>query len=98
VKVVIITSGTRGDVAPFAGLGSRLVSAGHTVAIATQEAFAEDVREVRCEYRRIPGDTRDLLGSRQGQEWQEQGTGKLTGMRATSSWARDCWRRWARAS
>ncbi|GAA3245851.1 glycosyltransferase [Nonomuraea helvata] len=81
MKVVIITSGTRGDVAPFAGLGVRLIAAGHTVAIATQEAFADTVRDAGCEYRWIPGDTRGLLGSEQGREWQEQGTGKLSGMR-----------------
>lgn len=80
MKVVIITSGSRGDVVPYAGLGARLKAAGHDVAIATQEAFAETVRDVGCEYRWIPGDTRALLSSQEGQQWQRERTGRFAAM------------------
>lgn len=81
MKIAIITSGSRGDVAPYTGLGSRLRAAGHDVVIATQEAFADAVREAGCEFRRIPGDTRALLGSERGQEWQQRSTGLIGGIR-----------------
>ena len=57
MKVVIITGGSRGDVAPYTGLGARLKAAGHDVAIAAQESFAGLVHEAGCEFRLVPGDT-----------------------------------------
>jgi sterol 3beta-glucosyltransferase len=73
MKVVILTIGSRGDVAPFVGLGTRLRSAGHDVAIATEEGFAELVRERGLEFRRLAGNTRALLESEDGRGWQRNG-------------------------
>ncbi|MEV5500917.1 glycosyltransferase [Nonomuraea fuscirosea] len=44
-KVLIIGIGTRGDVAPYAGLGVRLREAGHEVTIAAHEPYAELVTD-----------------------------------------------------
>lgn len=73
MKVVILTFGTRGDVAPFIGLGARLKAAGHDVAVAAQELFAADIRASGLEYRAIPGDIRSELESAHGRSWQDSG-------------------------
>ena len=46
MRVLIVTAGSRGDVAPFTGLGRRLQEAGHQVALAAHDRFADVVREV----------------------------------------------------
>jgi len=56
VHVVILTPGSRGDVARFAGLGQRLQQAGHQVAVAAREPFAGLVRGCGLGYRPLPGD------------------------------------------
>jgi UDP:flavonoid glycosyltransferase YjiC (YdhE family) len=64
VRILIVTAGSRGDVAPFTGLGQRLRQAGHQVALAAHETFAELVRGCGLEYRPLPGDPRDLVRAR----------------------------------
>ncbi|MCP2170221.1 glycosyltransferase [Goodfellowiella coeruleoviolacea] len=81
MKAVIITTGSRGDIAPFTGLAARLRAAGHDVAIATQAAFADLVRAAGCEFRLVPGDVRADLASTRGQDWQRRGTGRLGALR-----------------
>ena len=56
MKIVIIAAGSRGDVAPYTGLGVRLRDAGHEVALATHESFAPLVRECGLAFSRLPGD------------------------------------------
>ena len=56
MRILIVTAGSRGDVAPFAGLGQRLQQAGHQVALAAHARFAGLVREAGLEYRALPGD------------------------------------------
>ena len=41
MRILILTAGSRGDVAPFTGLGQRLQQAGHQVALAAHGRFAE---------------------------------------------------------
>jgi sterol 3beta-glucosyltransferase len=45
MRILIVTAGSRGDVAPFTGLGQRLHQAGHQVALAAHDRFADLVRE-----------------------------------------------------
>jgi sterol 3beta-glucosyltransferase len=40
MRVLIVTVGSRGDVAPFTGLGTALQAAGHSVVIGGYEMFA----------------------------------------------------------
>lgn len=64
MRILIVTAGSRGDVAPFAGLGLRLQQAGHRVALAAHGRFADLVRECGLEYRALPGDPVELTRAR----------------------------------
>src|SRR4051794_18891074 len=64
MRIVIVTAGSRGDVAPFTGLGLRLQQAGHQVALAAHDRFADLVRGVGLEHRTLPGDPLELTRAR----------------------------------
>src|SRR3954453_22272324 len=64
MRILILTAGSRGDVAPFTGLGRRLQQAGHQVALAAHGGFADLVRECGLEYRALPGDPVELVRAR----------------------------------
>lgn len=61
MQVLMITPGTRGDVAPMAGLGSKLQALGFDVAIAANAAYAPLINTSGCEHRELPGDLSDLV-------------------------------------
>ena len=61
MRVLMIAPGTRGDVAPMAGLGSRLIPQGFEVAIAANPAYAQVITDAGCEYRELPGDMSELV-------------------------------------
>lgn len=69
MKVVVVAVGSQGDVLPMIGLGARLQAAGHEVAVATQELFADAVRDSGPEFRALPGDVRPVLDSA-GRAWR----------------------------
>lgn len=56
-RIVILTFGTYGDVAPYVGLGTALRAAGHDVALASQAAYQELIETAGLEYRFLPKDT-----------------------------------------
>lgn len=64
MRILIVTAGSRGDVAPFTGLGQRLQQAGHQVALAAHDRFADLVHESGLEYRSLPGDPVELARAR----------------------------------
>jgi sterol 3beta-glucosyltransferase len=64
MRFLIVTAGSRGDVAPFTGLGQRLQEAGHQVALAAHDRFADLVRECGLEHRPLPGDPVELVRTR----------------------------------
>src|SRR3954453_6027685 len=64
MRILIVTAGSRADVAPFTGLGQRLQQAGHRVALAAHGRFAGLVRECGLEYRALPGDPVELVRAR----------------------------------
>ncbi|WP_028936423.1 glycosyltransferase [Pseudonocardia spinosispora] len=64
MRVLIVTAGSLGDVAPFTGLGVRLRLAGHQVALAAHDRFADLVRACGLEYRALPGDPVALVRAR----------------------------------
>ncbi|WP_336206608.1 glycosyltransferase [Nonomuraea sp. LPB2021202275-12-8] len=66
MRVLIIGVGTRGDVAPYTGLGVRLLADGHEVAIAAHEPYAALVSDAGLEFRDIPGDPLPLLPAGKG--------------------------------
>lgn len=73
MRVLIVTVGSRGDVAPFTGLGTALQAAGHSVTIAGYEMFAGLVTGCGLQFRSLPGDPRMLEAAR----WGRGGTGPL---------------------
>ncbi|MFI8996120.1 glycosyltransferase [Streptomyces sp. NPDC053542] len=58
MRILITAAGSRGDVVPYTGLGARLRTAGHEVALATHEAYAVPVRAAGLEFRPLPADPR----------------------------------------
>ncbi|MFV8131931.1 glycosyltransferase [Streptomyces syringium] len=61
MRIVIVTAGSRGDVAPFTGLGRSLLEAGHQVAVAAHPSFAALVDGCGLDYRPVPGDPQGLI-------------------------------------
>ncbi|MGN5377916.1 glycosyltransferase [Streptomyces lasalocidi] len=55
MRILIVTAGSRGDVAPFTGLGQRLLDAGHQVAVAAHLPFAGLVAGCGLDHRPLPG-------------------------------------------
>ncbi|MFC7017971.1 glycosyltransferase [Streptomyces viridiviolaceus] len=56
MRVLIVTVGTWGDVAPYLGLGLRLQAAGHEVALTTHLRFAEAVLTHGLHHHPLPAD------------------------------------------
>jgi sterol 3beta-glucosyltransferase len=64
MRILIVTAGSRGDVAPFTGLGRRLQQAGHDVTLAAHERFAGLVHDAGLHHHRLPGDPVELVRAR----------------------------------
>jgi sterol 3beta-glucosyltransferase len=81
-KVVIVAFGSRGDVAPFTGLGARLQQAGHEVAIAACAPYKSLVEAAGLDYRWLPFDPEAGPQSEAGRRYVEDGgsTRRLAGM------------------
>jgi sterol 3beta-glucosyltransferase len=75
VKVLIATSGSMGDVAPYTGLGTRLRDAGHDVTVAAHDQFASVFTGVGLPFQPLPGDMRAILPQARGQVPDSSGTG-----------------------
>lgn len=56
-KIVFLTFGTYGDVAPYVGLGVTLRDAGHEVVVASQQPYEGLIIDAGLEYRFLPNDT-----------------------------------------
>lgn len=54
MRILIAAAGSRGDVAPYTGLGAGLHEAGHDVTLATTDAFAPLVREAGLGFKSLP--------------------------------------------
>ncbi|MFJ8538864.1 glycosyltransferase [Streptomyces sp. NPDC093591] len=54
MRILIAAAGSRGDVAPYTGLGAGLREAGHDVTLATTDAFAPQAGEAGLEFRSLP--------------------------------------------
>ncbi|WP_078953925.1 glycosyltransferase [Streptomyces globisporus] len=74
-----MTAGSRGDVAPFTGLGHGLAQAGHEVTVVTHESFSGLVREAGLGFHGLPVDPRAELRTEAGQQLltSHNGPGKL---------------------
>jgi sterol 3beta-glucosyltransferase len=74
VRVLIVTSGSMGDVAPYTGLGVRLKDAGHEVTVATHRQFADTIAAAGLPFLPLPGDLRAILPQARGQDGRTSGT------------------------
>ncbi|NED72499.1 glycosyltransferase family 1 protein, partial [Streptomyces sp. SID9944] len=61
-----MTAGSRGDVAPFTGLGHGLARAGHEVTLVTHACFEPLVAGAGLGFRALPVDPRAELDSSRG--------------------------------
>ncbi|MFI9835041.1 glycosyltransferase [Streptomyces sp. NPDC051913] len=55
MRILIAAAGSRGDVAPYTGLGAALRRAGHEVTVAAPDGFAPLVKEAGPEFHGLPG-------------------------------------------
>lgn len=63
MRVLIATTGSTGDVAPYTGLGRALKDSGHEVTVATHAAFEPMIRNSGLRFRPLAGDPRDHVPS-----------------------------------
>ncbi|WFE20849.1 glycosyltransferase [Solwaraspora sp. WMMD937] len=56
MRIEIVTAGSRGDVAPYTGLGQALLAAGHRVTVTTHGTFDALVTGSGLDFRPLPGD------------------------------------------
>ncbi|MFI5531802.1 glycosyltransferase [Kitasatospora sp. NPDC051853] len=79
MRVALITAGSRGDVAPFTGLGHGLARAGHRVTLVTHASFEGPAREAGLGFHGLPLDPQSLLRSEAGRRLLDSrsGPGKL---------------------
>lgn len=75
VRVAIMTAGSRGDVAPYTGLGHGLSRAGHEVTLVTHARFEPLVAGSKVHFHALPVDPRAELESSRGRGLHRSGTG-----------------------
>lgn len=75
VRVAIMTAGSRGDVAPYTGLGHALSRAGHEVTLVTHGCFERLVAGSGVRFHPMPVDPRAELESERGRSLHRSGTG-----------------------
>lgn len=61
MHVTVLALGSRGDIQPYAVLGSGLKSAGHQVRLITFESFASLIAELGLDFHPIPGDAQAVV-------------------------------------
>jgi sterol 3beta-glucosyltransferase len=61
MRILVVAFGSRGDVAPYTGLGARLMAAGHAVTIAAHTSYAGLVEQAGLGFHELPGDLGVLL-------------------------------------
>ncbi|GGZ20389.1 glycosyltransferase [Streptomyces nitrosporeus] len=80
MRVLLATAGSRGDVAPYTGLGVELAHAGFEVAMAAPDVFEPMVRDAGLGFRRLPSATRGRTGVRTNREVMRAAASFTTGL------------------
>ncbi|MEV6993696.1 glycosyltransferase [Streptomyces sp. NPDC093228] len=78
MRILIAAAGSRGDVAPYTGLGAALRRAGHDVALATGDNFACLARDAGLAWRPLPADPQAHGGVRGKRELMRAAAGFVT--------------------
>ncbi|MFJ6352735.1 MULTISPECIES: glycosyltransferase [unclassified Streptomyces] len=91
MRIVMMTAGSRGDVAPYTGLGAGLVRAGHDVTLAAHGVFEPLVAGSGVRFRPLPVDPRAELHSARGRRLHDArtGAGKLVRLASMARGAAD---------
>ena len=71
MRILLLTTGTRGDVQPFIALGQRLKQNGHDVALCTNSSFSSFVERQGLEYRYLNNDLVELAQGQIGRKAME---------------------------
>jgi UDP:flavonoid glycosyltransferase YjiC (YdhE family) len=66
MRVLIVAAGSRGDVAPYTGLGARLRQAGHQVTISAHAPFRALVEDAGLLFDELPGDLLAVIAAPAG--------------------------------
>ncbi len=69
MRLLVLAVGSQGDVRPFAALGAGLAGHGHSVTIATHEAFREVARTAGLGFSIVRGNPMDIVQGEAGQAW-----------------------------
>ncbi|MFF7638027.1 glycosyltransferase [Kitasatospora sp. NPDC008050] len=75
MRVAVMTAGSRGDVAPYTGLGHALAQAGHQVTLVTHARFAPLAAAAGTDFHALPVDPLAELRSARGQALHRSTTG-----------------------
>ncbi|MEU4493347.1 glycosyltransferase [Streptomyces sp. NPDC023998] len=75
MRVAVMTAGSRGDVAPYTGLGHGLARAGHQVTLVTHARFAPMAEAAGMRFHALPVDPRTELESTAGRALHRSTTG-----------------------
>lgn len=78
MHLVIVTSGSRGDVQPYLALAVRAAAAGHRVTLATHLVFEPWIRSFGIGFRALHGDPMAILRTPGARDWLS--TGSLRGL------------------
>lgn len=73
-RIVMVSSGSRGDVQPYLALARGLNEQGMDVILATHTAFAAAVRSESVPFRPLAGDPHAMLDSEIGKRWMRTGS------------------------
>ncbi|MEU8776830.1 glycosyltransferase [Streptomyces sp. NPDC048606] len=79
-----MTAGSRGDVAPYTGLGAGLAQAGHEVTLVTHEAFAPLLAGSGVRFASLPGDPKAELHSTRGRGLHRSRSGSAKLLKAVA--------------
>lgn len=74
MHLVIVTSGSRGDVQPYLALARRAAAAGHRVTLATHAIFEPWIRSNGINFRSLHGDPERMLGNPGARAWLADGS------------------------
>ncbi|GHO88396.1 glycosyltransferase [Dictyobacter formicarum] len=73
MRIVVMTSGSRGDVQPYIALGLGLQRAGYQVCMLTHSIFAPMIEQYGLEFAALSGDPRAIVESEEGLRLLETG-------------------------
>ncbi|MGK5641942.1 glycosyltransferase, partial [Streptomyces sp. URMC 126] len=75
MRVALMSAGSRGDVAPYTGLGRGLARAGHEVTLVTHGCFAPLAEAAGLRFHALPVDPRAEMDTERGRALRESSTG-----------------------